>query len=88
MHEDSYLNVAKAKHRPVFIIGLEASESELIQRIKKRGIIVAQLLDELPGQLRDYKKATHDIKPDWSIVTSNFDNEIPALVEHLRTVVA
>jgi len=57
MHADSYLNVAKAKARPVYIIGLEATEETLVKRIKTRGVNVAQILEELLGQLRDYDKA-------------------------------
>lgn len=83
MHENSYLNVAKAKHRPVFIIGLDADEQQLIERIKTRGVNVDQILSDLPGQIRAYKKATQDITPDWLLNTkSNFSE----LFEHLRNL--
>lgn len=83
MHQDSYLNVARAKHRPIFIIGLETSEQQLTERIKARGINVEQILSELPGQVADYKKATQDITPDWSLGT---ESDIQELVGCLRNL--
>lgn len=67
MHDDSYLNVAKANSRPIFIIGLEATEEELVKRVEARGVNVAQILSDLPLQILDYDKAAQDIKPDWSM---------------------
>lgn len=37
MHGDSYINVARANHLPVFVIGLEAPEEELKKRITSKG---------------------------------------------------
>ncbi|HSX31407.1 MAG TPA: AAA family ATPase [Candidatus Saccharimonadales bacterium] len=81
MHDDSYLNVAKAKRRPVFIIGLEAPEEQLAERVRARGINVTQILSELPGQLEAYKKATQDIKPDLSL---NPSSDTQALIKLVR----
>jgi predicted kinase len=86
MHADSYLNVAKARQRPIFIIGLEASEPELENRIKDRGINVAQILSELPGQLINYKKATDDIKPDWVLQSTDDKDALKELFSLLNTV--
>ncbi len=81
LYDDSYPNVAKAKYRPVFTIGLEASEEQLTQRIKARGVNVVQILSELPGQLDAYKKATQDIKTDLSL---NLSSDIQVLISHVR----
>lgn len=83
MHQNSYLNVAKAKHRPIFIIGLDASEQQLTERVKARGVNVAKILSELPGQIADYKKATQDITPNWLLDTKSDTQE---LYEHLRNL--
>lgn len=82
---DSYLNVAKANHRPFFIIGLEASEEQLAERIRARGVNVAQILDNLPDQLVAYKKATKDIKPDLSL---NPNSDVQELIESIRSTQA
>jgi predicted kinase len=84
MHEDSYLNVAKAKGRPVFIIGLEATETELRERIIARGINVAHLINGLPQQLEDYRKATKDIAPNWSMRIDGDSNELFSQIEAFR----
>jgi gluconate kinase len=85
VHADSYLNVARAHQRPIFIIGLESSESELEKRIKNRGVNVAQILSELPGQLEDYRKATDDIKPDWVLNISDDKAGLNELINLLST---
>ncbi|MBP7807277.1 hypothetical protein KA047_02160 [Candidatus Saccharibacteria bacterium] len=84
MHGDSYLNVANANRRPVFIIGLEATEEELANRIQVRGVDVAQILSELPDQLRDYNKATKDIKPDWSMKQSGNIQELITKLQDIQ----
>ncbi len=85
VHNDSYLNVAKANKRPVFIIGIEAAEQELKERIKARGVNVAQTLSMLPQQLQDYKTATTDIKPDWSM---NIDGNIQGLFKKIACFIS
>lgn len=82
MHDDSYLNVATTNHRPVFIIGLDVSEELLTQRIKDRGVNVAELLSELPGQLKDYQKAKRDLKPNW---LSGSDVDAQDLINSIRS---
>ncbi len=86
MHDDSYLSVARAHNRPVFIIGLESSEKELVKRIKDRGVNVAQILGGLPAQLHDYKKATRDIKPDWTISDTDEKTKLYKMIKYLQVI--
>lgn len=86
MHADSYLNVARAHGRPVFIIGLEATEKELTERIKARGVNVTQILSEIPRQLEDYQKARQDIKPSYSLSIDDSTQELIKKIQEFRTV--
>lgn len=84
MHEDSYLNVAKKHNRPVFIIGLDAQEDILRQRIIERGVNVEELLEELPGQVQDYQKAKKDITPDFHTNHAT-QAELDGLIDHIKS---
>lgn len=84
MHEDSYLNVAKASHRPVYIIGLDIPEDQLVARIRSRGVYVAHLLGELPDQLAAYHRAANDLKPNISLKPGSNSEELLASLRNIK----
>jgi dephospho-CoA kinase len=85
MYEDSYINVSQQNNIPIYTVCIEVPAEKLKERIISRDIKTEQIMQELPGQLTDFKKAKEDISCDWALTEDISDEEIDKLIDDIKS---
>lgn len=78
---DSYLNTARRRHLPVYIVSIELPKKVLQARIVARGINVEPLLEELDSALEAHKAAVKSVTVDFTLASDDTVDDLLADIQ-------